>query len=93
MLPALGGCYTVNQEHFTKLMEEQVKVGMLTSDAIRNLTSGGFDCDAKVAAPAISCTRTRQSFIPYTCIERINIYRTGDVVSSVKIPQIMCAGL
>ena len=88
----LGGCYTVNQEKFAKYAEAQVRVGMPIPDAIGHLSSDGFDCDDKAARLIISCTRIRQSLMPYSCIERINIMQSGGTVSSVQIHPIVCAG-
>lgn len=93
LLLPLAGCYTVNQPRFEAYAAKRVKVGMPMSESIRNLVSDGFKCDAKSAAPAVTCTRMRDSILPYSCIERINIRKTADVVSAVEVPSIACAGL
>jgi hypothetical protein len=94
-LLCLSGCYTVNNERFATDIRARVTPGMDVSTATNRLKSNGFDCDSRSAAPAITCTKTRQSLLPYTCIERVNLFLIGmpAQVDHVEVPKIMCAGL
>jgi hypothetical protein len=93
-LLCLGGCYTVNNERFAADMRKLVEPGLNMASATKQLKANGFTCDGVSAAPLTTCTRTRQSLLPYTCIERVNLVPAGvpSGVERVDIPQIMCAG-
>jgi hypothetical protein len=94
-LLCLGGCYTVNNDRFAADMHKLVEPGLDMASATKHLEAHGFTCDAVSAAPSTTCMRTRQSLLPYTCIERVNLVPDGEQprVKRVDIPQIMCAGL
>jgi hypothetical protein len=94
-LLCLSGCYTVNNGRFSSDMRALVRPGMQMNAAIERLKLEGFDCDSRSAAPAITCTKTRQSLLPYTCIERVNLVPAAGLgtVERVDIPKIACAGL
>lgn len=92
LLLVLPGCYTVNQEGFTKHVEQIVAPGMRLSEAAMRLSKDGFACDALVSSPAVTCTRDRQSVLPYTCIERVNLVSSNEIVSAIQVPPIACAG-
>lgn len=48
-----------------------------------------------LAAGALSCGKTRQSLLPYTCIERLKLRPPDDraPVERVEMQPIICAGL
>jgi len=89
----LCGCVGVNQDFFAAHMHALVRPGMPTADAVAALQGRGFSCDSRVAAPAISCTKERQSLLPSTCIERVNLLVATSTVTGIEVPQVMCAGL
>lgn len=94
-LVSLPGCYTVNQERFSAYAVSAVSAGMPLEAATVRLQKDGFHCDPRSSAPATTCTRDRQSLLPYTCVERINLTAREDrsIIARVEVPQIMCAGL
>jgi len=91
----LSGCYTVNNERFSADMHALVQPGMDMKAAIKRLETDGFDCDAVSAAPATTCTKTRQNLLPYSCIERVNVFPADEKirVERIQVPEILCAGL
>ncbi len=95
LLGSLSGCYTVNQAGFTAYAASIVTAGMPIVEASARLRHEGFECDTRSSAPATTCTRDRQSILPYTCVERIDFFPTEDktTVARVDVKQIMCAGL
>lgn len=92
---SLSGCYMVNQQAYTNYVNERVKPEMTLVQAVDILSSDGFNCDSHSSAPATTCTRNRQSLLPYTCVERVNLTQKGQsaVVKEVEIPPIVCGGL
>jgi hypothetical protein len=90
----LAGCYTVNQQRFAEYVAETVQPGMSLAQATERLSVAGFACDPRSASPAITCTRTRQSVLPYTCIERINLMPNTEITSviAIAVAPIVCAG-
>lgn len=95
MLIPLTSCYTLNQERFTNYATETVPAGTAWNQAISRLAADGFRCEADGAVATVSCTRLRQSLLPYTCIERIQLQPDAEkkIVDTVKVPAIACAGL
>lgn len=100
LLPAalalvLSGCYTVNNERFAGTMHALVKGGMPMTDAVARLKAEGFSCDPMLPMPSLTCSKTRQSMAPHTCIERVNLITAPDPsrVGAVEVPKIACAGL
>lgn len=90
----LAGCYTVNQQRFAESAAETVQPGMPLAHATDRLSVAGFACDPRRASPAITCTRTRQNLLPYTCIERINLVPNAEITSvgTIAVAPIVCAG-
>lgn len=88
----LSGCYTVDQGRFAASMQTLLPEGVAASEAVRRLQANGFNCDAPVSAP--TCARTRQRLLPSTCIERVNLVVAPgtDVLESVEVRPIVCAG-
>ncbi len=91
----LSGCYTVNQERFSAYAASAVSAGMPLAAGTAHLQKDGFHCDPRSSAPATTCTRDRQSLLPYSCVERIDLYPREDktTIVRVEVPTIMCAGL
>jgi hypothetical protein len=94
----LSGCPGMSPKdnaRFQALVEKTVSPGMSLADAERHLKHAGFSCDDRVAAPEISCTRDRQSLLPYACIQRVNLLADPDrtTVTEVIPKPIACAGL
>jgi hypothetical protein len=90
----LSGCYTVNNERFANDVRALVQPGMEMSLATGKLESNGFACDPHSSAPAITCVKTRQNLLPYTCIERVNLTpsQAPMTLDRVDTPPIACAG-
>ena len=95
LIAQLAGCYTLNQERFAAYIAETVQPGVPLAQAMERLSAAGFSCDPRASSPAISCTRIRQSLLPYTCVERVNLVPNKEmtVVGFVAVPQVVCAGL
>ena len=62
-----------NNERFSQDVRALVRPGMDIPLAINRLEGNGFECDPRSSAPAITCVKTRQGVLPYTCIERVNL--------------------
>jgi hypothetical protein len=89
---ALAGCNTLTQEQLTHEVAGAVQVGMPVAKATERLAAKGFACDAKISAPALDCSRTRQSLLP-TCIDRVRVkVSDAKVVSSIEVAPMVCTG-
>lgn len=88
----LNGCYVRNQKSFERRVENAVSVGMPLEQALSRLS--GLHLTCSIANPA-DCSRLRESLMPYSCVERVRVYWTGEIqqVTRIDIPQIACAGL
>jgi hypothetical protein len=95
VLSVLSGCYTVNQERFSIYAASIVTTGTPIVEATARLRDEGFYCDTRSSAPATTCTRTKQSLLPYSCIERINFFPAEDqiTIARVDVEKVVCAGL
>ncbi len=94
----LGGCPGMSAKdnaQFQSVVARDVAPGMSLAGATEHLVSSGFSCDDKSAAPEISCTRSKQSLLPYACIQRVNLMTDSDrtMVVTVTPKPIICAGL
>jgi hypothetical protein len=96
MLLALNGCAGMSKadnERFQAVVAKNVSPGM--SFVTKHLVKAGFSCDDRSSAPAISCTRSRDSILPFSCIHRVELmtdtYR--ETVVSVTPRPIICASL
>jgi hypothetical protein len=94
-LLALAGCYTVDNERFARHVDSLVRPGMTVAEARRRLEADGFSCDPRSVAGAVTCGKTRQSLLPYTCIERVDLRPRDEQLAAdkVEVKQILCAGL
>ena len=78
-----------------------VSIDMPMVNATQHLAHAGFVCsDNNVTyenigpGPNISCTRERQSFLPYACIQRVHLLLDADRTKIVKYSaEIGCYGL
>jgi hypothetical protein len=88
----LSGCYFVNQPKFEASVHKQVSVGMPLQAAMAALGQRKMICSGE---NPVDCSRIRQSLMPYSCIERVNLYSSGTdrLVTEIQIPKIACAGL
>jgi hypothetical protein len=94
LLTQLSACYSIDQERFAAYAAEIAQPGMPMAQATERLSVAGFSCDPRSSQPATTCTRTRQSLLPYTCIERVNLIENTKerLIDSVTVPAIVCAG-
>jgi hypothetical protein len=88
----LSGCYTVDQPKFEQYVNGRVSAGMSLSEAEALLSQEGFACEGHSAAPAVACTRIRQSLLPYSCVEKALLESSQGKVTAVEVPKIACAG-
>jgi hypothetical protein len=91
-LAALAACYTPNQTAFDASVHKQVKAGMPLATAVENLGRLKLTCSGD---NPVTCDRIRQRLLPSSCIERVRlaVVRPSNIVETVEIPPIGCAGL
>lgn len=98
ILLGISGCPGMgprDNARFRTVVAKNVTVGMPFVTAIEHLVRAGFSCDDRVAAPAVSCTRDRQSLLPYACMQQVNLITDVErktVLEVTPLP-IGCAGL
>ena len=95
LLTGCPGMSTRDNARFQAVVAKNVSPGMSFVTGIEHLVKAGFSCDDRVAAPTVSCTRDRQSLLPYACIQRVNLMTDAERRTIVEvIPKpIGCAGL
>jgi hypothetical protein len=98
LLMDLCGCPGMGPKanaRFQAVVAKNVSVGMPFVTGIEHLVKAGFSCDDRVSAPAVSCSRERQSLLPYVCVQGVNLRTDADRKTIVEvIPKpIGCAGL
>jgi hypothetical protein len=95
LLSACPGMSPKDNERFQAIVRKNVTPGMPLATAEQHLQHAGFHCDDRPAAAEISCTRDRQSVLPYACIQRVNLMPDADrlTVTAVTPEPIACAGL
>jgi hypothetical protein len=88
----LAACYSPNQPAFEASVQKQVKAGMPLGTAIENLGRLKLTCSGD---NPVTCDRIRQRLLPSSCIERVRlaVVRASNIVETVEIPPIACAGL
>ena len=98
LLTAVAGCAGMSpadNAKFQAVVAKNVSVGTPFVTAIEHLVKAGFSCDQASSAPDVTCTRSSQSILPYSCVQRVNlttdIYR--ETVVAVTPRPIGCAGL
>jgi hypothetical protein len=84
-----------DNSEFQSEVARNVAPGMSLVSATQRLRKLGFSCDDKAAAPEITCTRNRQSLLPYACVQRVNLVTDLEriTVTTVTPKPIACAGL
>ena len=98
ILLGISGCPGMgprDNARFQTLVAKNVTVGMPFVTAIEHLVRAGFSCNDRVAAPAVRCTRDKQSLLPYACMQRVNLITDVErktVLEVTPLP-IGCAGL
>lgn len=87
----LSGCYFRNQKSFERRVESVISVGMPLQLAVSRLSDLRLTC--AIVNPA-DCSRIRKSLMPYSCVERVRVYWSGETqqVTRIEIPEIACAG-
>jgi hypothetical protein len=77
------------------VVAKNVSPGMPFATALQNLHKSGFSCDDRPATIEVTCTRSRQSLLPYACIQRVNLMTDSSrtTVTTVTPMPIACAGL
>jgi hypothetical protein len=80
---------------FQTVVAKNVAAGMPLATAVQHLRAAGFSCDDRAEAPDVTCTRKRQSLLPYACIQRVNLAIDSNrtTVTTVAPMPIACAGL
>jgi hypothetical protein len=93
----LASCANIDQGEFEREVRGQIHEGMPVFEAVPNLQRAGFTCSPDGAnPPAFDCTRTRQPFAPYACLERVTFVDTlqdHGAIAELKLGKITCAGL
>jgi hypothetical protein len=91
-LAALAACYTPNQTAFDASVHKQVEAGMPLATAVENLGRLKLTCSGD---NPVTCDRIRQRLLPSSCIERVRlaVVLPSNIVKTVEIPSIACAGL
>jgi hypothetical protein len=94
----VGGCAGMSKadnERFQAVVAKNVSLGMPFVTAIGNLVKAGFSCDDRSSAPAVTCERSRDSILPFSCVQRVALttdaYR--QMVVTVTPRPIICASL
>jgi hypothetical protein len=89
------GMSAKDNERFRAVVSRTVSPGMPFVSAIEKLAKAGFSCDDRTSAPLVTCTKDRQSLLPYACFERVNLTTDADrrTVTDVAPQPIGCAGL
>jgi len=95
---SLAGCPGMSakdNERFRAVVSRTVSPGMPFVSAIEKLVRAGFSCDDRTSAPLVTCTKDRQSWLPYACIERVNLTTDAErrTLTDVAPKPIACAGL
>jgi hypothetical protein len=88
----LSACYIARQDKFEEAVHTWIRIDMPFATAISILGTKGLTCTG--GNPA-SCSRVRQGFQPYSCIEKVMVRFAGPnmLVDEIQIPKIGCAGL
>jgi hypothetical protein len=95
ILAGCPGMSAKDNERFRALVSRTVSPGMPFVSATEGLVKAGFSCDDRTSAPLVTCTKDRQSWLPYACFERVNLTADADrrTVTDLAPKPIACAGL
>ena len=94
----IGGCAGMGPKdnaRFQAVVAKNVSVGMPFVTAIEHLVKVGFSCDQTSSAPDVTCTRSSQSILPYSCVQRVDLATDAERRTIVEVmPRpIGCVGL
>jgi len=94
----LTGCPGMSKKdnaRFQSVVTKNVSAGMPFATALQNLRKAGFSCEDRPATIEVTCTRGRQSLLPYACIQRVNLLTDSNrtTLATVTPAPIFCAGL
>jgi hypothetical protein len=97
-LLSVGGCAGMSSSDnakFQAVVAKSVSPGMPFVTGIKHLVKAWFSCDDRGSAPAVTCTRLRQSALPYACIQRVDLKTDLDRKTIVEVTSapIACAKL
>lgn len=90
----LGGCYTANQGRLGNFVTSTVQPGMTLDEALVRMRAELFDCQSSSAGTLTVCTRTQESLLRGTCIERVDLVRSAAsvrIVGGIDILAITCS--
>jgi hypothetical protein len=98
LLAGISGCASMSPSdnvNFQAVVAKSVSPGMPFVTGIEHLVKAGFSCDDRGSAPAVTCTRLRQSSLPYACIQRVDLKTDSSRKTIVELtPEpLVCAGL
>ena len=91
---ACAGMTPDDNQAFRHEIDNTIHVNMSLTTAEQRLGKAGFTCDERSSAPEISCTRTRDNILLYSCMQRVNMTTDSDrnMVTAVMPKAIMCYG-
>jgi hypothetical protein len=91
------GCASIDQNDFEQEINGLVHDGMPAFEAVPQLQKAGFQCSPDGNnPPAFTCTRLRQPFALYTCVQRVTFVDTLEhhgEIRDLTLHPIACAGL
>ena len=95
LLCGCPGMTPKDNARFQAVVARKVAPGMPLATAREHLVQAGFFCDDTSDAPDITCIRSRQSLLPYACVQRVNLSTDSDrtTVTVVTPMPIACTGL
>jgi len=83
-----------DNQKFRSEVAEEVSVEMPLITAKEHLAKAGFSCDERSSSPEVTCTRDKESVLPYSCVQRVNLTPDSkrETVIAVTPKAIICAG-
>ena len=90
----LAGCYTVNQTRLGSFVTDTVQPGMPIEQALVRMRVEDFYCNTSSGGSVAICTRTRESLMRGTCVERVDLIRSAvsaSLVGAIDILEIKCS--
>jgi hypothetical protein len=90
----LAGCYTANQARLGNFVTDTVRPGMLVEQALARMRVEDFYCNASSGGAVSVCTRTGQSLMRGTCVERVDLIRSAaspQLLGAIDILEITCS--
>ncbi|KQQ33348.1 hypothetical protein ASF61_09675 [Duganella sp. Leaf126] len=90
----LAGCYVANQGQLGNFVTSTIAPGMTLDEALVRMRAEQFDCQSSSAGTLTVCTRSQESLLRGTCIERVDLVRSAAsvrVVGGIDILAITCS--